>query len=171
MPRVTPNLNAQYKQYTPTTLMSCILLVPRKWQAILFWPLSPPHVHSRLTHTSRLLFVGNSPTSQFSSVRNCVDQGSGGMRSAAPSAVRHLGIEPQRWRNPVLLRVPCVAVLHTFKRLLLLLQHPHITMDSLVLCDSSSVVCHETCECIFPPVAVFLNASLSAHEKHLSCFH
>lgn len=145
--------------------MSCILLVPRKWQAILFWPLtpmlSPPHVHSRLSHTSRWLFVGNSPTLQFSSVRNCVDQGSGGMRSAAPPRGDAFGNRTAAMKEPGIAWVPCVAVLHTFKRLLLLLQHPHITMDSLVLCDSSSVVCHVTCECIFPPAAVFLNASLS----------
>lgn len=80
---------------------------------------------------------------------------------APPPAVMHLGNRTSEMKEPGTAWVPCVPVLHTFKRLLLLLQHPHITMDSLVLCDSSSVVCHVTCECIFPPAAVFLNASLS----------
>lgn len=157
--------------------MSCILLVPRKWQAILFWPLtpmlSPPHVHSRLSHTSRWLFVGNSPTLQFSSVRNCVDQGSGGMRSAAPPpAVMHLGIEPQRWRNPVSLG-SLVSQFSTPSNVSSFSSSIHTSPRTPWCCATPPQLCVTWLVNVFflPLQSSWTRLYQTAHEKHLSCFH
>lgn len=61
---------------------------------------------------------------------------------------------------------PWVAVLDTFKHLVFLLMHSHIT-DSPVLCDSASGGFHATCECIPPPFAAPLNVNDQKHQKNI----
>lgn len=130
------------------------------------------HIHSSLSNTS------NGSTLQFSPVRNC----EGGLwTSELEKCAQLLRSLWHVWESHHLKRGNVVSLrsleLHFSTPsnifLLLLLLHPHI-MDSLVWCDSYSVVCHVTCECISPPIAVSLNVSLSngaQHQKHLLRFH